>query len=69
MSNQTWIWTVVFTAFAVSATVFLMVWASSEPSWWGFPSWIFPFLSIHFGFSAAVWAFTRYYWKEENGDD
>lgn len=65
MSGRAWIWFGVFTAFAVLATVYLMVWASSSPGWWGFPSWIFPFVGIHLGFTAAVWAFTKWFWKEE----
>ncbi|GEM_PF-942894 len=66
MRKQTWLWIFVFTAFAVIATAYLMVWASPRPAMWGFPSWVFPFAGIHLGFTAAVWAFTRWYWEDEN---
>jgi cytochrome b561 len=69
MSKRTIFWMVLFAAFAALATGFLMLWASSTPSWWGFPAWIFPFIGIHLGFTGAVLAFTKWYWKEEKQEE
>lgn len=65
MKRATLIWLFVFIGFAVLATLFLMIWASTEPGLWGFPRWIFSFIGIHLGFSAAVWIFAYTFWNEE----
>ena len=65
MNGRTWFWIVIFTAFAILATVFLMSWASPRPGLWGFPSWIFPFIGIHLAFTVSVWGFTKWFWKEQ----
>ncbi len=62
-------WVILFVAIAAAAVVYLMYFADDSRSFLGLPFWIFPFMLLHLGFTASVWAFTKWYWTEEKEEE
>lgn len=54
--------------FAVLLLLSFDYWTWQNPvvlSWGGFPSWVFYFVVLQIVFVGVIWAFTKFYWKEE----